>query len=271
MSNIAEKLTTIAENQQRVYDAGFTAGQAQGGGGSDYSNEDGLVTRTITEYSNDRITTVGAYAFRGLSSLQKVYFPNVKKIGGSAFDGCENLTEVRIPCLEEIIGAYAFCNCKSLVSIDLPMLFRQNDMTFSGCSSLENVNLPLVTYVGSSSFANCTALKEIHLPSVNMFYTTPFNGCSNLEKAEFDTKITFSRATLFKNCNALTALILRANELSSLTIGTAFNECGIANGTGYIYVPRALIEEYKVATNWVVYASQFRAIEDYPEICGGAE
>ena len=33
MSNIAEKLTTIAENQQRVYDAGFTAGQEQGGGG----------------------------------------------------------------------------------------------------------------------------------------------------------------------------------------------------------------------------------------------
>ena len=31
--SIAEKLTTIAENQQKVYDAGFTAGQAQGGGG----------------------------------------------------------------------------------------------------------------------------------------------------------------------------------------------------------------------------------------------
>lgn len=34
--SIADKLTQIAENQQRVYDAGFTAGQAQGGGGDSY-------------------------------------------------------------------------------------------------------------------------------------------------------------------------------------------------------------------------------------------
>lgn len=31
--SIAEKLTTIAENQQKVYDAGYAAGQAEGGGG----------------------------------------------------------------------------------------------------------------------------------------------------------------------------------------------------------------------------------------------
>lgn len=31
--SIAEKLTTIAENEQKVYDAGFKAGKSQGGGG----------------------------------------------------------------------------------------------------------------------------------------------------------------------------------------------------------------------------------------------
>lgn len=40
--------------------------------------------------------------------------------------------------------------------------------------------------------------------------------------------------------------------------------------TGYIYVPKALIEDYKIATNWSVYADRFRAIENYPEITGGA-
>ena len=48
-----------------------------------------------------------------------------------------------------------------------------------------------------------------------------------------------------------------------------FNNTLIASGTGYIYVPAEYIEEYKTATNWSVYASRFRAIEDYPEICGG--
>lgn len=39
---------------------------------------------------------------------------------------------------------------------------------------------------------------------------------------------------------------------------------------GYIYVPAALIDEYKTATNWATFADQFRAIEDYPDICGEA-
>ena len=52
-----------------------------------------------------------------------------------------------------------------------------------------------------------------------------------------------------------------------------FTYCPINNGgddglQGYIYVPKALLEDYKVATNWSVYADKFRAIEDYPDICG---
>jgi hypothetical protein len=49
----------------------------------------------------------------------------------------------------------------------------------------------------------------------------------------------------------------------------AFNNTPIKSGTGYIYVPATLIDSYKSATNWSTYAAQFRAIEDYPEICGG--
>ena len=37
----------------------------------------------------------------------------------------------------------------------------------------------------------------------------------------------------------------------------------IASGAGYIYVPAALVDSYKVATNWSTYAAQFRALEDY--------
>ena len=40
-------------------------------------------------------------------------------------------------------------------------------------------------------------------------------------------------------------------------------------GTGYIYVPKALLsdddatKDYRRATNWSTYADQFRALEDY--------
>ena len=43
----------------------------------------------------------------------------------------------------------------------------------------------------------------------------------------------------------------------------------IASGTGYVYVPSALVNSYKSATNWSTYADQIRAIEDYPDITGG--
>ena len=36
------------------------------------------------------------------------------------------------------------------------------------------------------------------------------------------------------------------------------------------YVPTSLVDTYKSATNWSTYAEQIRAIEDYPEITGGA-
>jgi hypothetical protein len=43
----------------------------------------------------------------------------------------------------------------------------------------------------------------------------------------------------------------------------------IESGTGYIYVPSVLIDYYRADTNWATFESQFRAIEDYPKICGG--
>jgi hypothetical protein len=51
----------------------------------------------------------------------------------------------------------------------------------------------------------------------------------------------------------------------------ALNDSSVASGSGYIYVPAALVDSYKAATNWSTYAEQIRAIEDYPEICGGVE
>ena len=44
---------------------------------------------------------------------------------------------------------------------------------------------------------------------------------------------------------------------------SAFDSTPIKSGNGYIYVPFALIEQYKAATNWSTYAAQFRALEDY--------
>ena len=65
-------------------------------------------------------------------------------------------------------------------------------------------------------------------------------------------------------CTALTAVILRNEDFVVTLLGSdAFSYSAIASGTGYIYVPSALLATYKAATNWSTYAAQFRGLEDY--------
>ncbi len=144
-----------------------------GYGSPDHTVEDSIVTRTITEYSNDRVTKVGYYAFYG---------------------------------------------CKQLTTVDLPN----------------------VTSIESGSLATCSKLTTVDLPNITSIAMYSFDYSSTLTK-----------------------LILRKNTVCTLSNTNAFRGTPIANGTGYIYVPSALINEYKAATNWVTYAAQFRALEDY--------
>ena len=52
--------------------------------GGDTTAEDGLIDATLREYSNDRVTTIRAYAFYA-NSLTSVSFPAATNIGTAAF------------------------------------------------------------------------------------------------------------------------------------------------------------------------------------------
>lgn len=58
-------------------------------------------------------------------------------------------------------------------------------------------------------------------------------------------------------------LILRSPSVAMAEHTNIFTTTPIKSGTGYIYVPRSLVDSYKAATNWSTYAAQFRALEDY--------
>ena len=103
-----------------------------------------------------------------------------------------------------------------------------------------------VTAIGDYAFAYNTALTWASFPAVTSVGASAFEWCSNL-----------------------TAVILGAESVVTLANVSAFTGTPIASGTGYVYVPAALVNSYKAATNWSTYAAQIRAIEDYPDICGG--
>ena len=110
-------------------------------------------------------------------------------------------------------------------------------------------------------------MKTLKFPKIKSIGTGLFINCSALEILEFSEKGSSSRLTFgsnnFNRCNNFKALILRNEVMHTLNGTSGYLSPTIENGTGFIYVPRNLLETYKTATNWSVYADQFRALEDY--------
>ena len=236
-------------------------------GGGDTSIEDGLITRTLTEYSNSRVTTIGKYALFNFTNLTKINFPNATVLDKYACSELSNLVSVEIPLVEEI-GMRGFYLCKKLPEINLPKVVSIGDYSFYQNSKLTTINAPLVETLGANVFQNCSVLKNVNMPKLQKIGNYCFSGCAAIEKLDLPVCTTIANYGL-QTCNALTTLILRSNTLCTLgTYGITQSTSAIGKGTGYIYVPKVLIEDYKVANNWSTFANQFRAIEDYPDICG---
>ena len=150
---IAEKLTTVAENQQNVYDAGKQAEQAW---------TDAIIRRhEVGHYYNDRVPNLGAHCFNYCTSLLSANFPNVTKTSVSCFSNCSAMTEVHLPKLYDVAG----------------------QALFSGCSVLEFVDYGSGLVVQANTFLNCEALKTIvirntsrvpTLLNISAFNGTPF-------------------------------------------------------------------------------------------------
>lgn len=136
-------------------------------------------------------------------------------------------------------------------------------------TNLVTVNLPNVTSLGSYAFYQCSNLTTVTIPKLKSISTQTWYMCQKLEYADCG-QVSSLTAQTFASSAALKTLILRKTDaICTLSNVNAVSGSGIGKGTGYVYVPAALIETYKTATNWSNYAAQFRAIEDYPDICGG--
>ena len=199
----------------------------------------------------DNITEIANHGFSYSNISSIVLHDNIKILGDDVFADCINLTEVILPNNITSIGGSCFNGCKNLTSISLPTnLITLKYMAFSHCSSLLSIVIPDgVTTLNSGLFDTCTSLVRVD-----------GNKCSAISDE------------VFENCSALEILILRnTGKVCTLENTNSFTDTLIESGTGYIYVPSALLENYKTAENWSTYATQFRAIEDYPEICNPTE
>lgn len=215
----------------------------------------------LTSVNLPLATAIFNSAFNSCTTLESVYLPKLTKLYDYTFYNCGALKNVNIPLLSSI-NESAFDNCVSLTTIDLPNVTTIGESAFLDCDLLESVNVPKATNIGNYAFRNCISLKNIKLQSVTSIGTNLFESCTALEVVDFAKPVTITQYA-FRYCTALKALILRSETQCPLQIANAISTSSIGSGTGYIYVPSALIDSYKTASYWKNYPNQFRAIEDY--------
>ena len=139
---IAEKLTQIAENQQVVYDAGFSDGLAQGSGSGEV---DGYYDTFWDAYQQNGNRSNHTYAFAGLGWNNNTYNPKYTITGviGNAFrDSKMTNTLVDIVATGNATNAFYNSSVVEITSLDISGVTSTGNM-FNGCSKLERI-----TFVG---------------------------------------------------------------------------------------------------------------------------
>ena len=158
---------------------------------------------------------------------------------------------------------YAFYQDTALTTVSLPAVTSISTYAFYGCTSLTAADFPLVTSISTYAFYGCKSLTAADFPLVTSISTNALQNCTSLTTVSFPL-VTSIGSYAFRNCSALTSLTLSKNQVATLSSTSALQNTPIASGTGYIYVPDDLVDQYKAATIWVTYANQILPISQKP-------
>lgn len=113
---------------------------------------------------------------------------------------------------------------------------------------------------------------KITLPQVVTINAGAFNNCPKLTTLDLGNQVVQLATNIAGGCDKLTAIIIRTYNIPSTASGNPFpqNFWNAYTGTthGYIYVPQSMVAAYQASTNTNWSKQKYRAIEDYPDICG---
>ena len=172
------------------------------------------------------VTTLGAYSFYGLTSLETADFPALTAIGNYAFYNCTGLTSITIPDSVTSIGASAFYGCTGLTSITIPDgVTGIGEWAFTDCTGLTSIAIGNgVTSIGNNAFTRCSGLQNVIIgngvTSLNGFY---FQNNTNLTSITIGNGVTSIGNNAFTGCSGLQNVII-GNGVTSIG-SNAFSGC----------------------------------------------
>ena len=173
-----------------------------------YSAEWYLIDGTLTISGANNMTDyseTNKAPWTGLNITKIVVEKYVSTIGNYAFAGLSEVTEITLPNTVYEIGDYAFKNCAGLKSIEIPDSLKLGIIStgmFSGCTSLETIKLPdNIQKIENFAFANCKSLSSFTVPEeVTIIKRGTFLNCESLSSITMGNEITEIGGSAFAGC-----------------------------------------------------------------------
>ena len=146
-----------------------------------------------------------------LASGVNLVIGDATKIGNYAFTECKSLTSINIPDSITTIGSSAFYYCTSLTSVTIGNgVTTIGEGAFERCTSLTSVTIPdSVTSIGDEAFYGCSKLTSVTLGNgVTRISQSMFNRCTSLVSVTMGNNVTSIGSYAFYICENLTSITI---------------------------------------------------------------
>lgn len=249
-----QTLATVENATKTLQTAGkwceddFTLTDVTQGGAGEWTTDgiaDGTEPNGAIVYNG---TSINQMAFAG-SAITSFVGANVTTMGWNAFGGCPNLVSASFPSLTNFVNLNA------------------NNNSYGILRSLTRIDIPSVTSFGPQVFTQMPSLTEVILPKATTCGTNGFNTTgSGITTVDLGEDFTNFRSYSFNGSASILVNVIIRNTQTVPTVENSSNT--LPKRSMNYYVPSALIESYKVASNWSSYYNSgycnFIALEGSP-------
>ena len=199
------------------------------------------------------LVRIGEGAFRNCKNIGTMVLPaSLQTLDKAAFAG-SGLRSIDISGVKEL-NEEIFVNCGNLSEVKLPVLEQLPASIFEGCSALTAIELPKnLKSIGKTAFKGCQRLTKIDFPqSLTTIEDEAFYDCQSLESVEFPKPVTTIGHKMLYDCKNLKTVTCPWNEPPKI-------KDIIKNKTTVLRVPSGSEELYKKAKGW----KHFKQIEAF--------